>query len=118
MMWVRGFAADYDAWAEVAGEGWSWEALAPYFLRVEDTEDADASLGRGGPQRCRASAIPGRTRRHSSRRRASSATRHRGEPADRAGLLADDGHAAPRWASVDRRRLPAPARRRRGTSAS
>ena len=51
MMWVRGFAADYDAWAEVAGEGWAWKALAPYFLRVEDTEDAaDPSLGRGGPQ--------------------------------------------------------------------
>lgn len=51
MMWVRGFAADYDAWGEVAGEGWAWKALAPYFLRVEDTEDAaDASLGRGGPQ--------------------------------------------------------------------
>ncbi|MBN9176688.1 MAG: GMC family oxidoreductase N-terminal domain-containing protein [Microbacterium sp.] len=51
MMWVRGFAADYDAWAAVAGESWSWTALAPYFLRVEDTEDAaDPSLGRGGPQ--------------------------------------------------------------------
>ena len=51
MMWVRGFAADYDAWAAVAGDGWSWTTLAPYFLRVEDTEDAaDPSLGRGGPQ--------------------------------------------------------------------
>ena len=25
MMWVRGFAADYDEWAETAGESWSWE---------------------------------------------------------------------------------------------
>ncbi len=51
MMWVRGFAADYDEWATVAGEAWSWKALAPYFLRVEDTEHAaDPSLGRGGPQ--------------------------------------------------------------------
>lgn len=52
MMWVRGFAGDYDEWAQTAGDTWSWRALAPYFLRVEDTEDAaDTSLGRGGPQR-------------------------------------------------------------------
>lgn len=40
MMWIRGFAADYDAWAESAGERWSWEALQPYFHRVERTTDA------------------------------------------------------------------------------
>lgn len=51
MMWVRGFAADYDEWATAAGDNWSWAALAPYFLRAENTEDAkDPSLGRGGPQ--------------------------------------------------------------------
>ncbi|WP_431803734.1 GMC family oxidoreductase [Microbacterium sp. bgisy203] len=51
MMWVRGFAADYDEWATVAGEGWSWQALAPYFRRVENTEGAaDPSLGVGGAQ--------------------------------------------------------------------
>ena len=51
MMWVRGFAADYDEWAGVAGADWSWASLAPYFRRVEATADAtDASLGRGGPQ--------------------------------------------------------------------
>ncbi|TQJ30577.1 GMC family oxidoreductase [Microbacterium sp. SLBN-146] len=38
MMWVRGFAADYDEWADVAGPTWSWEALAPYFLRTEETQ--------------------------------------------------------------------------------
>ena len=31
MMWVVGFAADYDHWAELAGPEWSWEALAPLF---------------------------------------------------------------------------------------
>lgn len=52
MMWVRGFAADYDEWAEVAGDTWSWSALAPCFLRVEGTQDAaDRSLGVDGPQR-------------------------------------------------------------------
>src|SRR5690606_2003468 len=37
MMWVRGFAADYDEWADAAGPRWSWEALLPYFDRVEST---------------------------------------------------------------------------------
>ncbi|HEX5858105.1 MAG TPA: GMC family oxidoreductase N-terminal domain-containing protein [Microbacterium sp.] len=40
MMWVRGFAADYDEWAESAGARWSWRSLVPYFQRVERTEDA------------------------------------------------------------------------------
>lgn len=51
MMWIRGFAADYDEWAEVAGERWSWDALVPYFRRVERTQDpADATQGTDGPQ--------------------------------------------------------------------
>lgn len=51
MMWVRGFAGDYDEWAGVAGPSWSWDALAPYFVRVERTEGAgDPSLGTDGPQ--------------------------------------------------------------------
>lgn len=51
MMWVRGFAADYDEWAEGAGSGWSWDALEPYFRRVERTQDpADPSQGTDGPQ--------------------------------------------------------------------
>lgn len=51
MMWVRGFAADYDEWAETAGERWSWKALVPYFRRVERTEDAaDDTQGTDGPQ--------------------------------------------------------------------
>ena len=35
MMWVRGFAADYDEWADAAGSDWSWNSLLPYFRRVE-----------------------------------------------------------------------------------
>jgi choline dehydrogenase len=35
MMWVRGFAADYDHWAERAGDDWSFESLLPYFRKVE-----------------------------------------------------------------------------------
>ncbi len=51
MIWVRGFAADYDEWAEAAGERWSWQSLVPYFRRVERTEDAaDPTQGTDGPQ--------------------------------------------------------------------
>ncbi len=51
MMWIRGFAADYDEWAETAGDAWSWQSLVPYFQRVERTQDpADASQGTAGPQ--------------------------------------------------------------------
>ncbi|MFT4125373.1 MAG: GMC family oxidoreductase N-terminal domain-containing protein [Gordonia sp. (in: high G+C Gram-positive bacteria)] len=31
MMWVRGFAADYDAWAALAGPEWGWDALSSTF---------------------------------------------------------------------------------------
>lgn len=51
MMWVRGFAADYDEWAETAGDTWSWASLMPYFRRVERTEGiAHESQGTDGPQ--------------------------------------------------------------------
>ncbi|MBD3941338.1 GMC family oxidoreductase N-terminal domain-containing protein [Microbacterium sp. NEAU-LLC] len=51
MMWVRGFAADYDEWADAAGPGWSWDALIPYFRRVERTTDpADPTQGTDGAQ--------------------------------------------------------------------
>lgn len=51
MMWVRGFAADYDEWADAAGPAWSWKHLAPLFRRVERTDDpADPTQGADGPQ--------------------------------------------------------------------
>ncbi len=53
MMWVRGMAADYDAWARVAGPGWSWDAVQPYFRRAEHAEGdgmpANGTMGRDGP---------------------------------------------------------------------
>ncbi|CAM2948951.1 GMC family oxidoreductase [Skermania piniformis] len=50
MMWVRGFAADYDEWAEYAGDGWSFAELAPYFQRIENVQDArESDEGRSGP---------------------------------------------------------------------
>ncbi|WP_307785471.1 GMC family oxidoreductase [Microbacterium hibisci] len=51
LMWIRGFAADYDEWADAAGPTWSWDALVPYFRRVERTADpADPTQGVDGPQ--------------------------------------------------------------------
>jgi choline dehydrogenase len=35
MMWVRGFAADYDEWGEAAGEQWNYAHLEPYLRRIE-----------------------------------------------------------------------------------
>lgn len=35
MMWVRGFAADYDDWGEAAGEQWNYAHLEPYLRRIE-----------------------------------------------------------------------------------
>ena len=50
MMWVRGIGADYDEWAKLGNQGWSYEEVLPYFMRAEDTERRDPEhLGRGGP---------------------------------------------------------------------
>jgi choline dehydrogenase-like flavoprotein len=35
MMWVRGFPADYDEWAEHAGEQWNYANVEKYFKRIE-----------------------------------------------------------------------------------
>jgi choline dehydrogenase len=35
MMWVRGFAADYDEWGRAAGEQWGYAQLEPYLRRIE-----------------------------------------------------------------------------------
>jgi choline dehydrogenase len=36
MMWVRGFAADYDEWGSLAGKDWDFAHLEKYFERIED----------------------------------------------------------------------------------
>ncbi len=36
MMWVRGFAADYDEWGALAGEDWDFAHLAKYFAKIEE----------------------------------------------------------------------------------
>ena len=52
MMWVRGYAADYDGWAKAAGPDWSYRALLPYFRKVERVEgNTDPDQGSGGAVR-------------------------------------------------------------------
>jgi len=50
--WIRGTSADYDAWAEFGGPGWSWRTLLPLYRRAEDSSRGPASWrGQGGPVR-------------------------------------------------------------------
>lgn len=59
MMWIRGFAEDYDSWVEAAGESWSWTALLPYFLRAESVQGAaDKETGASGAMRVEAQRSP------------------------------------------------------------
>jgi len=56
MVYVRGHARDFDIWAEMGAQGWSYADVLPYFQRMEhwhggpDAPDADpAYRGSGGP---------------------------------------------------------------------
>ncbi len=40
MMWVRGFAADYDQWAAHAGAQWSFAEVLGYYRRIENVTAA------------------------------------------------------------------------------
>ncbi|MFI0484975.1 GMC family oxidoreductase [Actinomadura sp. 9N215] len=35
MIWVRGNPADYDHWASLGNEGWSWRDVQPVFARID-----------------------------------------------------------------------------------
>ena len=46
----RGTPADYDEWAEMGAEGWSWDTVLPYFRRLETDLDYGGPLhGKDGP---------------------------------------------------------------------
>jgi choline dehydrogenase len=50
MVYVRGQADDFNRWAELGNEGWSYYDVLPYFRRSEDCENgSDAFHGTGGP---------------------------------------------------------------------
>lgn len=50
MMWVRGFAADYDEWADLAGPDWAFSNVVKHFRRMETVQEAtEADEGVAGP---------------------------------------------------------------------
>ncbi len=50
MMWVRGFRADYDEWALLAGDEWGFAAAVEQYRRIENVQDAQyPDEGTGGP---------------------------------------------------------------------
>lgn len=50
LVYVRGQAKDYDDWASLGNEGWSYKDVLPYFKKSEDQErGANKYHGVGGP---------------------------------------------------------------------
>jgi choline dehydrogenase len=50
LMWVRGNRRNFDQWAALGAEGWSYNDLLPYFKKVEDySGGASDAHGVGGP---------------------------------------------------------------------
>ena len=50
MVYIRGHRWDYDNWAAMGCEGWSYDDVLPYFKRAEDNvRGADDYHGAGGP---------------------------------------------------------------------
>ncbi|WKE64058.1 choline dehydrogenase [Gallaecimonas kandeliae] len=50
MLYIRGHERDYDDWAALGCEGWSWQEVLPYFRRAEANErGSDAFHGGEGP---------------------------------------------------------------------
>ncbi len=50
LLYVRGQRQDYDRWAELGCQGWSYEDVLPYFKRAEHQENGeDEYHGVGGP---------------------------------------------------------------------
>jgi len=49
MIYIRGHAEDYNAWARLGNEGWSYDEVLPYFKKSENRQaGGDAFHGTGG----------------------------------------------------------------------
>lgn len=54
MLYVRGHRSDYDGWADLGCDGWSWDEVLPYFRRAEGNQrGADDLHGNDGPLQVR-----------------------------------------------------------------
>src|SRR3954451_24093094 len=50
MVFVRGQPADFDEWAALGNDGWSWRDVLPYFRKIEDSErEPDTWRAHSGP---------------------------------------------------------------------
>jgi choline dehydrogenase-like flavoprotein len=50
MVYIRGHRSDYDEWARLGNQGWSWAEVLPYFKRAEDNHEfVNEYHGSGGP---------------------------------------------------------------------
>jgi len=50
MVYIRGHRSDYDQWAQLGNEGWSYQDVLPYFCLSEHNERIDNEYhGRNGP---------------------------------------------------------------------
>ena len=50
LAFVRGQAQDFDTWAQMGNQGWSYESVLPFFKRMESWEGGDDRFrGHGGP---------------------------------------------------------------------
>jgi choline dehydrogenase-like flavoprotein len=50
MIFVRGARADWDGWAALGNDGWSWQEVLPAFRAMEDYDGGASELrGAGGP---------------------------------------------------------------------
>lgn len=50
MCYIRGHARDYDEWADLGAEGWSWQDVLPYFKRSENNSRGSSDWhGSDGP---------------------------------------------------------------------
>ena len=37
MLWSRGGQGDYDDWVQLGNDGWGWDDLLPYFIKVSSS---------------------------------------------------------------------------------
>ena len=45
---IRGVPSDYDEWAELGNDEWSWEQCLPFFRKLEDDQDQGDDFPRQG----------------------------------------------------------------------